>query len=67
MMGVKKPAQLADDGVNGEGGRGRGRENEEERRETKRRIREYNVCLQCPFVFSGTLGGLGGFKWRVLT
>ncbi|KAL8716719.1 MAG: hypothetical protein Q9225_005977 [Loekoesia sp. 1 TL-2023] len=40
MMGVKKPAQLADGGGGEEAERGMG--NEEERRETERRIREYN-------------------------
>ncbi|KAL8766934.1 MAG: hypothetical protein Q9209_006415 [Squamulea sp. 1 TL-2023] len=40
MMGVKKPAQLIDGGEEAEDRRGR--EDEAERRETERRIREYN-------------------------
>ncbi|KAI4280774.1 MAG: hypothetical protein L6R38_004200 [Xanthoria sp. 2 TBL-2021] len=40
MMGVKKPAQLVDGGEEAEGRRGR--EDEAERRETERRIREFN-------------------------
>ncbi|KAL8852849.1 MAG: hypothetical protein Q9221_002225 [Calogaya cf. arnoldii] len=39
MMGVKKPAQLVDGG----GERAGGREDEAERRETERRIREFNA------------------------
>ncbi|KAI4102590.1 MAG: hypothetical protein LQ339_004607 [Xanthoria mediterranea] len=40
MMGVKKPAQLVEGGEEAEGRRGR--EDEAERRETERRIREFN-------------------------
>lgn len=43
MMGVKKPAQLVEGGDEDAAG-GRRRGDERERRETERRIREFNVC-----------------------
>ncbi|KAI4171415.1 MAG: hypothetical protein LQ343_004271 [Gyalolechia ehrenbergii] len=63
MMGVKKPAQLVD--ASDEAGRRRDR-NEEEKRETERRIREFNVCdtnlsLGKSLLFGGTFANVDGY------
>lgn len=50
IMGVKRPAQLVEGGEEEGRGRGKGRGDEVERRETERRIREFNVKF-FPLVF----------------